>query len=115
MADYGANSSRISTQDGYSESAAWSLCCVSSADSALGGLGMCRIGDVYVGLTNDLDRRKGEHGNPPDWQTLGPFLSEKSARDWEKHYLAAPGFCGGPGGAGWKFGYWYTVTNSTVE
>ena len=29
----------------------------------------------YVGLTDDLDRRRGEHGNPRDWQMTGPFLN----------------------------------------
>lgn len=69
----------------------------------------------YVGLTDDLDRRKGEHGNPSDWQVTNKFSSEKEARAWEAQYVGKPGYQGGPGGAGWRYGYWYTVTSKTKE
>ncbi len=68
----------------------------------------------YVGLTDDLETRKQQHGNPSDWSTTGPFSSEKAARDWEKGELAK-GHKGGPGGAGWRYGYWYTITSTTIE
>ena len=68
----------------------------------------------YVGLTDDLKERKSAHGTPPDWWSR-TFNSEKEARQWEKETLAKPGYKGGPGGAGWKNGYTYTITNSTVE
>ncbi len=69
----------------------------------------------YVGLTDDLDRRRGEHGNPRDWQMTGPFLSEARAREWEQQQLAKLDVQGGPGGAGWRYGYWYTITPRTIQ
>lgn len=69
----------------------------------------------YVGLTDDLERRKQEHGNPVDWKTAGPFLTEEAARIWEKQYVGKPGYLGDTGGAGWKYGYWYTVTAFTRQ
>jgi predicted GIY-YIG superfamily endonuclease len=39
----------------------------------------------YVGLTDDPDRRKTEHGNPADWQQTR-FTSEDAARAWEHSY-----------------------------
>lgn len=29
--------------------------------------------------------------------------------------LSKPGYNGGTGGAGWKYGYTYTITSSTIE
>lgn len=68
----------------------------------------------YAGLTNDLDRRKAEHGNPSDWWTTS-FKTETEARTWEKGMHAKPGYQGGTGGDGWRFGYTYTITNTTIE
>ena len=68
----------------------------------------------YVGLTNDPQERKEAHGNPGDWQQR-TFYSEGEARLWEKGMLAMSGFTGGPGGKGWKYGYIYTITTSTVQ
>ena len=67
----------------------------------------------YVGLTDIPQTRKQQHGNPSDWHE-GSFTSEQQARDWEMRELAK-GHLGGPGGAGWRYGYWYTVTSSTAE
>jgi len=70
----------------------------------------------YVGLTDDPDRRRQEHGNPPDWQqTDTQFATEADARAWEAKYVGRPGYQGGTGGAGWRYGYWYTITPSTVQ
>jgi len=69
----------------------------------------------YVGLTDDPNQRWVQHGKPADWQQAGAFASEKAARDWEKQQLLKPGTKGGPGGEGWRYGYWYTITASTVE
>ena len=69
----------------------------------------------YIGLTDDPAKRKQEHGHPTDWQQIGPFMSEQVARDWEKQCVAQPGYLGNPGGGGWKYGYWYTVTARTIE
>jgi len=70
---------------------------------------------VYVGLTDDPDSRKSAHGNPSDWKVVKTFTSEPTARQWEKDEIAKPGQTGGPGGAGWRNGYKYTITASTRE
>lgn len=70
---------------------------------------------TYVGLTDNPDRRRGEHGNPSDWIVEKIFLFEFQARSWEKQELAKPGHTGGTGGAGWRYGYKYTVTAYTRE
>ncbi len=67
----------------------------------------------YVGLTDDPVRRRQEHGNPSDWQ-LTSFLSEWQARHWEQSMIRA-GCVGGPGGAGWRYGYCYTITPFTRQ
>ena len=69
---------------------------------------------IYVGLTDDPVRRWSEHGEPTDWREL-EFSSERDARAWEATQLAKAGIRGGPGGEGWRFGYWYTITPSTME
>ena len=68
----------------------------------------------YVGLTDDPERRRAEHGNPSDWQQT-QFSTEAEARAWEAKYVGKPGYQGDTGGAGWRYGYWYTITSSTVE
>ncbi len=68
----------------------------------------------YVGLTDDPARRRQEHGNPTDWQQQS-FSTETEARDWERRMLAQPGYTGGPGGDGWRYGYTYTITPSTRQ
>ncbi len=68
----------------------------------------------YVGLTDNPTERKKAHGNPSDWSQRS-FTSEKEARDWEKQMLSQPGYKGGIGGEGWKYGYTYTITSSTKE
>ena len=68
----------------------------------------------YVGLTDDPNRRRAEHGNPPDWQQAA-FNTEQEARAWEARYVGKAGYQGGPGGAGWQYGYWYTVTPQTTQ
>lgn len=77
-------------------------------------MGWMNQGKTYAGLTDDPERRKAEHGDPPDWRTTAPFSSEAAARDWERAQLAL-GRIGGPGGAGWRYGYLYTITASTKE
>jgi len=68
----------------------------------------------YVGLTDDLDRRRNEHSNPSDWWQKR-FSTESEARKWEKDMLSRPGYTGGAGGYGWRYGYTYTITNSTNQ
>lgn len=69
----------------------------------------------YVGLTDEPKRRRADHGNPPDWQHRGPFANEAEARAWEAEQLERPNCLGGTGGAGWHYGYWYTITPSTLQ
>lgn len=68
----------------------------------------------YVGLTDDPDRRRQEHGNPPDWEQ-SEFQTEAQARAWEGRYVGKTGYQGGPGGPGWRYGYWYWITPKTTE
>lgn len=68
----------------------------------------------YVGLTNDPETRREGHGNPSDWWQH-PFSTENEARLWEKAMLAKPGYTGGTGGEGWRYGYTYTITSTTQE
>jgi hypothetical protein len=68
----------------------------------------------YVGLTDDPNRRRAEHGNPPDWQQTA-FNAEEDARTWEASYVGKPGYLGDTGGAGWRYGYWYAVTPQTKQ
>ena len=68
----------------------------------------------YVGLTDNLSRRKAEHGNPSDWWQCS-FKTEPGARKWEKEMLAKPGHTGGTGGDGWRYGYTYTISSSTTQ
>jgi len=67
----------------------------------------------YVGLTDIPQQRRQSHGNPIDWEQRS-FSTENEARLWEKMLLAL-GYRGGPGGSGWRYGYVYTITNSTIE
>ncbi|MBI4027335.1 MAG: hypothetical protein HY360_20285 [Verrucomicrobia bacterium] len=71
------------------------------------------LGKTYVGLTDHLETRKQQHGNPVDWTTR-PFETERAARLWEKFCLGL-GYVGGTGGAGWRYGYTYVVTGTTIE
>ncbi len=61
----------------------------------------------YVGLTDDPDRRKQEHGNPKDFRVVRKFKTETEARKWEKEMLAK-GYKGDTGGKGWKHGYTFS-------
>lgn len=68
----------------------------------------------YVGLTDNPSRRVAEHGNPSDWLQRS-FSNEAEARRWEKDMLSRPGYSGGTGGDGWRYGYTYTITRSTIR
>jgi hypothetical protein len=68
----------------------------------------------YVGLTDVPVERKKAHGSPSDWAQRS-FATENEARDWEKAILARPGYQGGPGGKGWRYGYTYTIGPYTLE
>jgi len=68
----------------------------------------------YAGLTDNPTKRKIEHGNPVDWKQRS-FSIEIDARKWEKAILALPGYTGGTGGEGWRYGYIYTITSSTNQ
>jgi hypothetical protein len=68
----------------------------------------------YAGLTDDPAKSKQEHGNPVDWRVEKMFKSEEEALKWEKGLMAL-GYQGGPGGAGWRYGYTYTITAQTRQ
>jgi hypothetical protein len=68
----------------------------------------------YAGLTDDLARRRQEHGDPPDWRYECTFATEIEARAWERKMLAE-GYEGRGGGEGWRFGYTYTITPQTRQ
>jgi hypothetical protein len=70
---------------------------------------------VYVGLTDDPQRRREEHGDPTDWQQTGPFPQQAAAHEWERQQIRLRGRQGGRDGTGWKFGYWYTITPDTRQ
>lgn len=63
----------------------------------------------YVGLTDDPEKSKEEHGNPPDWRQRC-FASETEARLWLRKWILKPGYTGSFGGTGWRYGYSYTMT-----
>ena len=62
----------------------------------------------YVGLTNNLEQRKEQHGNPSGFRRVRAFRSEKAAREWEEQMLKK-GYNGDTGGKGWKYGYTFPV------
>lgn len=57
-----------------------------------------------IGVTDDPDRRKGEHGSPKHWMQWSAD-SETAARNVEAHFIAE-GMEGGTGGGG-KANYVY--------
>jgi predicted GIY-YIG superfamily endonuclease len=61
----------------------------------------------YVGLTDDPNRRKQEHGNPKDFRVILNFSNEIEAVKWEKGMLAR-GYRGDTGGKGWRHGYTFS-------
>ena len=67
-----------------------------------------------VGLTDYPSQQQREHGNPVDWWQRS-FLSESEASHWAKHVLAMPGYAGGQGNGGWRYGYTYTITPDTIQ
>ncbi len=68
-----------------------------------------------VGLTDDPDRRRTEHGSPSDWRVVRSFAAEVQARAWEGQFANAPGYRAGTGGSGWRYGYAYTITQRTKQ
>ena len=64
----------------------------------------------YAGLTNDIDQRKEQHGNPRGFRRVRTFRSEKVAREWEEQMLNK-GYKGDTGGKGWKYGYTFPVSS----
>ena len=68
----------------------------------------------YVALTDDPVERRRAHSNPSDWSQR-VFFSEQEAQAWEKEWIAKPGYTGGTGSKGWKYGYTYTITTSTRQ
>jgi hypothetical protein len=79
---------------------------------------MCALEDrfmvVFIGLTDDPARSRAEHSNPADWQQI-TFRTETEAEAWKTSYVGDPGFEVSLGTAGWRFGFWYSVTSRTKE
>ena len=69
----------------------------------------------YVGLTDDPEKSRADHGYPADFTVVWQFDSETTARAWEKLMLKNPGFQGVPGRKGWKYGYIYTINQTTIQ
>ncbi len=65
----------------------------------------------YVGLADKPERKRSEHGTPPDFRVMRRFGTEEKARRWEKEMLTR-GYEGDTGGAGWHFGYTFTLTRA---
>jgi hypothetical protein len=63
----------------------------------------------YAGLTDDTERREREHGFPRDFRVVRQFTYEHEARSWEKGMLAQ-GYAGDTGGAGWRYGYTFSMS-----
>lgn len=63
----------------------------------------------YVGLTDNPERRKREHSNPPDFSVVREFASEDDAHQWEKGMLTR-GYAGDMGDEGWRYGYTFSIT-----
>jgi hypothetical protein len=68
----------------------------------------------FVGLTDEPERQRAEHGNPSDWSQL-PFFTEAVAREWERVTRTQPGYMGGTKETGWRYGYIYTITPDTQQ
>ena len=63
---------------------------------------------TYVGLTDDPEGRKREHGNPNDLRVVHTFRTEQETRNWEEEMLDK-GYKGDVGGKGWKYAYTYSL------
>ena len=61
-----------------------------------------------IGLTDDIDERKKDLSNPPDWQQT-QFETEAAAKDWKSKYLDKQGYVEDRASSGWRFGYWYST------
>jgi hypothetical protein len=62
----------------------------------------------YGGLTDELERRKREHGNPHNFRVMQQFTSETAARQWERRMLAQ-GYEEDTSGKNWKYGYTFSI------
>ena len=69
---------------------------------------------MYIGLTDDPDAKRIEHGNPPDWSQRA-FETQPEALEWKRNELWDRGYLSGPLTAEWRFGYTYTITAQTVQ
>lgn len=68
----------------------------------------------YVGLTNDPDTRRKQHGDPQEW-SQECFNNETEARVWEKSMFDKPEYKGDSSEKEWKYGYIYTITKNSIE
>ena len=63
----------------------------------------------YVGLTDNPERRKQQHRDPPDFGVVREFASEDTARRWESK-MVTHGYSRDMGSEGWRFGYTFSLT-----
>ena len=68
----------------------------------------------YLGLTDHLQEKKQEHGNPFDWVYF-IFSTESMARSWKEEMLTEPSYKSGAQEDGWRYGYIYTITSTTRQ
>ena len=57
-----------------------------------------------AGLTDHPEKCMHEHGNPADWEVVGPFQEEWLARSWERNMVSC-GYRPIRTGDGWRYGY----------
>ena len=62
----------------------------------------------YAGLTDDLERRRREHGKPRNFRVMQQFTSETAALQWKRRMLAQ-GCEEDTSGKGWKYGYTFSA------
>ena len=62
----------------------------------------------YAGLTDDLERRRREHGKARNFRVIQQFTSEAAARQWARRMLAQGGE-EDASGKGWTYGYTFST------
>lgn len=67
---------------------------------------------IYVGLTNDPDIKRQEHGSPEDWWQRA-FDSKEEAQTWVNEMLTTMEAKFPEDHHGWRFGYTFTITSKT--
>ncbi|MBN2208363.1 MAG: hypothetical protein JW759_03615 [Candidatus Coatesbacteria bacterium] len=61
-----------------------------------------------IGLTNDPDKARTQHGSPSDWWEH-EFMSETAASAWLEHALTKPGHTADKGDRAGRHGFAYEM------